>query len=190
MTKREAIIQATIDQIAEKGMAEAPTVTIAKRAGTAELTLFRLFGSKANLLHEAYEETRKRFFDVCLPLGSGNQDIEDRLRNLLKLGIAYYREHPEELAFVVRYGFSPAGERHLPENRENVEGDLSNFPLVAMLVQGQQQGIFRELPMSVLIGLIVYPIIMLIRGEHNSNTRHSDQVLDQVIEACIRAVKT
>ena len=46
MGKREAILQATIDVVAKLGIANSPTDQIAKQAGAAQLTLFRLFGGR------------------------------------------------------------------------------------------------------------------------------------------------
>ena len=47
MNKQESIIQATIDVVAKQGISDSPTSQIAKEAGAAELTIFRLFGEHA-----------------------------------------------------------------------------------------------------------------------------------------------
>ena len=65
MNKRESILQATIDVVAKQGISDSPTSLIAKEAGAAELTLFRLFGNKRELLHQTYNEVSRRFQDKC-----------------------------------------------------------------------------------------------------------------------------
>ena len=49
---RERIIQAAFELISDKGFAGASTREIARRAGVAEITLFRHFASKENLFRQ------------------------------------------------------------------------------------------------------------------------------------------
>ena len=189
MTKREAIIQATIETVAEKGLAESPTILLAKRAGAAELTLFRLFGSKNDLLTEAYDEVLKRFSKVCELADIDKYGIEAKLKNILWVAVGYYRERPEELAFGLRYSVSPAGEFRRTDFRSETGEDTSGFPIVSLLLQGRETGFFKKLPISVLSGLAIYPIISLLREEYISKAMFDEQELELVIETTISAIK-
>ncbi len=53
---RESLIQATFEVFLEKGYAAATTREIAERAGVNEVTLFRHFKNKENLMNEAVAE--------------------------------------------------------------------------------------------------------------------------------------
>lgn len=53
---REALIQATFELFLEKGFAGITTREVAERAGVNEVTLFRHFGNKDNLMNEAVAE--------------------------------------------------------------------------------------------------------------------------------------
>ena len=58
--KRDAIIRATIELAAEKGITGASTALIAERAQTAEVTIFRQFKTKEALLHTIFAEQMER----------------------------------------------------------------------------------------------------------------------------------
>ena len=52
--KREAILQATLELVAENGFHDAPCSLIALRAGVAAGTIYRYFESKEALIQELY----------------------------------------------------------------------------------------------------------------------------------------
>jgi len=60
-TKRAAILEATLEVVAERGYAHAPTSAISKAAGVAEGTLFTYFDGKDALINELYRVLRKEF---------------------------------------------------------------------------------------------------------------------------------
>jgi AcrR family transcriptional regulator len=189
MTKREAILQATIELVAEKGIADAPTVLLAKRAGAAEFTLFRLFGNKSNLLDETFDVVMNRFREMYLQTATGSNDIEAKLRDLLSIAVEYYRNKPEELAYIQRYTHSPAGEHRSPNRQCAMGKDVSNIPVFSLLVQGKNQGIFKNISNTALLGLAIVPIIMVLRDEQVIMVKHSAAEMQRVIDACVQGVK-
>ena len=52
--KRQTLLDAAAETVAEQGLAASPTSLIAKKAGVAEGTLFRYFPTKDDLLNELY----------------------------------------------------------------------------------------------------------------------------------------
>jgi AcrR family transcriptional regulator len=58
-TKRKAILEASMDLFAERGIGHAPTSAISAAAGVAEGTLFTYFKTKDELLNELYRELRR-----------------------------------------------------------------------------------------------------------------------------------
>jgi AcrR family transcriptional regulator len=64
MVGDEQILQAALRVIAEAGYAGATTKEIAKAAGVSEVTLFRRFGSKKELLLTAVQRDSQHFWDA------------------------------------------------------------------------------------------------------------------------------
>ena len=60
----EKILQAAVDVISERGYAGATTKQIASRAGINEVTLFRRFGNKKNVMRSVVEREAKRLGDL------------------------------------------------------------------------------------------------------------------------------
>lgn len=189
LTKREAIIQATIEVVAEKGIADAPTIVLAKRAGAAEFTLFRLFGSKNNLLNDTFDEALKRFQEAYLEAKTGLKSVEDELRAMLRTGVDYYRRKPEELAYIQQYINSPIGLHRRPDIRCAMGEDISSFPVIHLLAQGMEQGVFKNISISALTGLAVVPVLMILKEEQIRKIEYSKQDLELVIDACLQGAK-
>ena len=63
--KRQAILQAAIRLLSEKGADASTTREIAERADTTERTLFKHFGSKAGLIQAALDEVSFEFMRVA-----------------------------------------------------------------------------------------------------------------------------
>jgi AcrR family transcriptional regulator len=189
MNKRESIIQATIDVVAKQGISDSPTSQIAKEAGAAELTLFRLFKNKKELLHQTYEEVSRRFQDKCRGEIENIEDVEQKLVAFLKVAIKYYRKRHNELVYFQEYIYTPEGLSHRPDFRYEKGGDVSGFALVSILDEGKTKGVFKNLPMTGLVSLTGAPIIMSLRAEQTRNKRNSKKEIDLLIKACSQAVK-
>lgn len=188
MTKRDAIIQATIEVVGKNGIADSPTIQIAKAAGAAEFTLFRLFGNKNDLLHEAFEEVIERFRTICWPVVNKLEDFEEKLRASLLAASKYYRKKPEELAYIQQYIFSPLGVARRPDLRYERGDDISNFPIIFILAEGRKHGVFKKLSMTGLAALCVTPMISYLREEQLRNIKHSKHEMELFVDACLHGV--
>ncbi len=190
MSKRESIIQATIDVVANQGISDSPTSQIAKEAGAAELTLFRLFGNKKELLSQAYKEVSRRLQDVCWDEIKNIKDMEQKLVALLKIVIKYYRKRHNELVYFQEYLYSSEGLLQRPDFRYERGEDISGYALVSILDEGKNKGVFKVLPMTALVGLTGAPIIMTLRAEKIRKKKYSKSEMDILVQACSQAVKT
>lgn len=124
MQVRERILKAAVDVFSELGFRGATTRRIAQSAGVSEVTLFRHFGSKARLLHEAIACEGGRQPLVALPDPPGHPRSEllawaaDQLRTMrerrafIRTCLATMQEHPE----VLPPGSPPARATHALAN--------------------------------------------------------------------------
>lgn len=189
MNKRESILQATIDVVAKQGISDSPTSLIAKEAGAAELTLFRLFGNKKELLQQTYDEVHERFKDKCWSKVENIKDTEKKLIKLFKVAIKYYRKQQNELAYFMEYLHTPEGLLLRPDIRYEKGEDVSEFPLMSILDEGKTQGVFKNLALTNLVSLTGAPILMLLRIEQILKIKYSKSEVELLIQACLQAVK-
>lgn len=107
MDVKERLLEAAAKLYAEAGYRGATTRRIAQEAGVNELTLFRHFGSKAELLHSAIGSCQEGTLDLGLPFEPGDpvREIEEwaaqRLANirqhsgLIRTALGEIQEHPD-----------------------------------------------------------------------------------------------
>ena len=107
MDVREKILRAAVTVFAEVGFRGATTRRIAQEAGVNEITLFRHFGSKDKLLHEAISrqdlapvfpslpEIPQRPHAELLAWARENYDHMVQIRSLMCTCMAEMTEHPE-----------------------------------------------------------------------------------------------
>lgn len=111
VVNRQKLLEAAARVFAEVGFRGATTRRIAEEAGVNEVTLFRLFGSKAQLLSEAIECVHSEAH-VKLPDEPGDVEAElteyfranlefmRRIRFMIRKTLAELEERPEMAAFV------------------------------------------------------------------------------------------
>jgi AcrR family transcriptional regulator len=94
--KRKAILEASMDLFAERGIGHAPTSAISAAAGVAEGTLFTYFKTKDELLNELYRELRKEM-DRELVDYPFTADAYTRLRYVWDRYLSLAMRHPKRL---------------------------------------------------------------------------------------------
>jgi AcrR family transcriptional regulator len=111
LVNRQKLLEAAARVFAEVGFRGATTRRIAEEAGVNEVTLFRLFGSKAQLMSEAIECVHTDTH-VVLPDEPGDVEAEltdycraslefmRRVRFMIRKTLAELEERPEMAAFV------------------------------------------------------------------------------------------
>lgn len=111
VVNRQKLLEAAARVFAEVGFRGATTRRIAEEAGVNEVTLFRLFGSKAQLMTEAIECVHSDAH-VTLPDEPGDVEAElteyfranlefmRRIRFMIRKTLAELEERPEMAAFV------------------------------------------------------------------------------------------
>src|SRR6202021_1674476 len=94
--KRNAILDAATRLFAERGLADAPTSEISKRAGVAEGTLFTYFGTKDELINSLYREIKLELADAMMSDFPRKKNVRTRMRHVwdryVRWGIANPRQ--------------------------------------------------------------------------------------------------
>jgi AcrR family transcriptional regulator len=144
----EKIYQATIQTVIERGYANAKTKQIAKAADISEVTLFRKFGTKAELVSQAFLFMMQKVdFDT---MASYTGDI---FVDLLRIVEAYQGRNNKEGHFF--YPLLIEVQRH-PELAGLLETPIELFGTIGkLLTRYQEEGILiKEHPFHALAGLV------------------------------------
>jgi AcrR family transcriptional regulator len=133
----EAIIDATLQLIGEKGLKGTTTRAIAQAAGVHEVTIFRNFGTKTRLLNAAIAH---RFTTVQVDSVRYTGDVE---ADLVRLAQSYH-DHIDS--------FGPVARSLLTE--------VPFGAIAAMLGRYQAEGSLRPEPPEALVPAFLGPIVM------------------------------
>ena len=183
-SKRQEIIQATIELVSECGFHGAASAKIAEKAGVVEVTIFRNFKTKDQLFDEIYEKLRR---DLNTYVSRGNDhslSIKERFFAICTNFCSYMETWPEKINFIEQYFHSVRGWRLRHDILIASGFQFEESPGPALLEEGRESGEIKDLPVTVLLGLVVGTLFNFERQQQFKKTRHSKDLKKQVIQAC------
>ncbi|MGN1402520.1 MAG: TetR/AcrR family transcriptional regulator [Bacillus sp. (in: firmicutes)] len=187
--KQKKIIEAAITIFAEKGYANTSTSEIAMRAGVAEGTIFKHYGTKENLLISLLVPFMKDFFpamadDFLKEIMDEEASFEDFLRAFIKNRIVFFSENREVFQVLIKeiiYRQELKNEI-LPFLKENASQRLAKIFDVY-----KERGQIKDLPNSVILknvstiigGFFVSRFVLL--NAPNPREEEIDELVDFVL---------
>lgn len=182
--KRNAILHATLELIAERGFRGTTMALIVQHSGASAGTIYHYFESKDAIIHELYR-CIKRQFGVALMAGNPNQlPWPDHLIHIWLSAFRFYAAHPMETRFLEQYENSP-----YQINWHEHELDEHMAALVQMLHRDIERGLIINLPLEVLYELTLGVAVALAKRQIAGMLTLDERTQTEVAEACLRAVK-
>lgn len=182
--KREAIMQAAMELIAEQGFHGTPTSQIASKAGIGVGTIYRYFKDKDELIEAIHEEVHEMFADTFAASYNPQKPVRENYLATFSALVRLFIAHPFEIKFMEQYYNSPYG--IAKKRAAEVECDK---PLFAFFEQGKQQQVIKDLPFEILMGLSFGPLLFLVRDHLNGFIVLDDQTTTSVVESTWEAIK-
>jgi len=187
--KRDAIIRATLQLAAEKGINGTSTALIAERAQTAEVTIFRHFKTKELLLHTIFDQELENFQEFIMIGHDESLPIKDRFFGLCSKALQYFWDNPLTLSFVEQYMHIPLGWEKRPDMLYQPGEQFEDFPLIHLMVGGINKEEIKDLSIPSLMGIVVGALGSSAREYHLKGLQNDPPNIDALIEACWDAVK-
>jgi TetR/AcrR family transcriptional regulator, repressor of fatR-cypB operon len=185
MSKRHDIMNATLDLIDEEGLQSVTFAKILKRAKVGSGTIFNYFSSKEELINEVYKEARIHMGQSLLTDYDPESSIYERFKRLqhnrLKFGVAF----PKEFLFIDSYSYSP----YISAEIRNMDDAGSTREVLSVIVEGQKQGMIKEMDALLCHQLIHGMIASIIKGYFIQKYPMTDLEVQQTLEACWKAIK-
>lgn len=185
--KRDDIIQAALDLIAENGFHGAPMATIADKAGVGAGTIYRYFESKDVLITEMYREMEEKLLSVLLQGYDPEKSIRERFLYLCTTVVRYFVAHPRYFRFMEQYYNSPFGVSFRREKLMAKSGKPDIF--MDIVEQGIGRKELKDLPLYVHAALAFGPILSLVRDHILGLIVLDDSLIRKSIEACWDGIK-
>jgi AcrR family transcriptional regulator len=120
LSKRDAILNAMLDVVVERGFHDAPMSLIAERSGASAGVIYHYFASKEEIIQALYEQVRVLKRASLLEGYSPEMDAKEAFIHVAMNSYHFYRKHLRELRFLDQY--ESAGFICMPEkNAEKTE---------------------------------------------------------------------
>jgi AcrR family transcriptional regulator len=185
--KRDEIVRAALELIAEHGFHAAPMAMIAERAGVGAGTIYRYFENKDVLIYELYRELEEKMYPVLVVGYDEEHTIRGRFMHLGTALLRYFIACPLHFRFLEQFHNSPYGADF---RREKLLGKREKGDLFCSLLQeGADQQVIKDLPLTILAALAFGPLINVARDHILGFITLDDELVSRTVEACWDGLK-
>lgn len=185
--KRDEIVRAALELIAENGFHGAPMAMIADRAGVGAGTIYRYFENKDVLITEMFREHEERLNATILDGYMNDAAIRERFLHVGTTLLRYFITRPLDFRFLEQFMNSPYGVAHRRDKLLGVKEGCNVFR--DLFTDGLAQSVMKDLPLVVLFGLAFGPLLALSRDHILGFIVLDESLISQAIEACWDSVK-
>lgn len=91
--RREELLEAARECIAERGLGATSLTDVARRAGVSRTTVYRAFAGKQDLLDALIRDDFARFFAEIAPRLEPRGDVREQFIEAVRFALAWYRQH-------------------------------------------------------------------------------------------------
>lgn len=187
LDKRDEIVRAALELIAEHGFHGAPMAMIAERAGVGAGTIYRYFENKDVMIMELFRELEERCHPIIIEGYAPDRPHCERFLHLNRALIHYFIENPLDFRFIEQFFNSPYGVAH---RRDKLLGTKEGCDVFKELFQeGITQQVMKDLPLVILFDLSFGPILAVSRDHILGFIVLDDELIVRTVEACWDAVK-
>jgi AcrR family transcriptional regulator len=185
--KRDEIVRAALELIAEQGFHGAPMAMIAERAGVGAGTIYRYFENKDVLIKELFRELEERIYPSLLSGYNQEQTIRERYLHLGAALLRYFIGNPLDFRYLEQFHNSPYGAEH---RRDKILGIKEGCDLFQKLfIEATTKRVMKDLPIAILFALSFGPLLSVARDYILGFITLDDQLISRTVEACWDAVK-
>ncbi|GAW66143.1 tetR family transcriptional regulator [Geoanaerobacter pelophilus] len=186
LDKRDLIVQAALELVAEQGFHGAPMAMIADKAGVGAGTIYRYFENKDALIRDIYSMVEARVVAAIMKDYPEKGPVRERFMHIGRVLVNYLVSAPLELRFVEQFHNSPFGVDH---RREKIFGKGEKDIISELFHEALEQQIFKSLPLSMLFALFFSPLIDVCRDQILGFIDLNEELIEQAVGACWDAVR-
>ncbi len=185
--KREEIVRASLELIAEQGFHGAPMAMIADRAGVGAGTIYRYFENKDVLIAELFRELEERLNSIILEGYETDKPIRERFLHVGASALRYFTENSIDFRFLEQFVNSPYGVAH---RRDKLLGTKEGCDVFHDLFEdGISQQVMKDLPLVILFDLAFGPILAVARDHILGFIVLDETMISRTMEACWDGVR-
>jgi len=184
MNKRQQVLDTTLELISELGFHATPISLITKKSNVAAGTIYHYFTNKEDLIDTLYSDIKKEM-GIALEKGIDNTaNFKDKFFKIWTNLFNYYIENPKKFEYLENYANSPFIHKEIKQITRRYYQNVIDF-----FESGIQLGIFRNLPIDVLINMIFSNVSSFVRMIIMEEIVFSESLLNKIIQSSWDSVK-
>jgi AcrR family transcriptional regulator len=184
--KRDEIIRAAMELIAEHGFHGAPMAIVAKRAGVAAGTIYRYFESKEVLIKAVHASLEKEILAALTEDFPAEKSAHQRFLHIGRKIVEYFITSPMEFRFIEQFLNSPFG---VAIRREKFFGNKEKNIVIKLFNEALDQKLIKDLPLPILFDLMFGPLLDACRDHILEFVCLDEVLIEQTVAACWDGVK-
>jgi AcrR family transcriptional regulator len=185
--KRDEIVCAALELIAENGFHGAPMAMIADKAGVGAGTIYRYFENKDVLISELYRELEQRLYAFIMKDYSPDKPVRERFLHLGTAILRYWISNPLDFRYLEQFHNSPYGVAH---RRDKIFGEADKKDVYRELFEEGATGqVIKDLPLVVLFALAFGPLITVARDHILGFVVLDETLIGKTVAACWDGLK-
>ena len=185
LDKRSAILQGTLELIAERGFHDTPMSKIAKKAGVSAGIIYHYFENKDDLIHALYDDVASRFSKALMNGNPAGMPYPQSMETIWMNAFHYYVDNPTEALFLEQYKNSPyATATHINE----LNGDKNFEALIQMLEVNVAAGQVQQLHPMVVYTMTLGVAAQIAKYHINGILDMSNDELEKTAHNCALSI--
>ncbi len=185
MDKREQILEATADLIAEQGLQDCPMADVTRQAGCGAGTIYRYFSTKDELVQQLYLHLSERMANSCLNGMEQQVCIRSRFDHFWGNFYRYMASHPRESCLMDQLWASPAICSELREQSMQRMHD----EVTALLHSGKNAGLIKPLADELLLTMTFGSLFTIVKKQLQKPELFPEPVnLQDLLDMCWDAI--
>jgi len=185
--KREDIIRAALELIAEHGFHGAPMAMIAEQAGVGAGTIYRYFENKDVLIAELYRDVEERITPSLLEGYDTQRPIRERFLHLCSALLHYFTTNPLDFRYLEQFHNSPYGVEFRRDKLLGKKGNCDAYQ--ELFADAIAQQVVKDLPLVTLFALAFGPLLAVARDHILGFIVLDQDLIARIIEASWDGIK-
>ena len=184
--KEIAILNATLDLVAERGFHGTPMSQVAKRSKVSAGIIYHYFENKDALMQALYLRIKTQFAAALLVDAPDKMLFPHNVVQLWHNAYRFYTQNPRETQYIEQFENSPYKDYW---DEETMLSQDENMQRVAGIIGAEvAAGNVREMPPMVLYALTMGVALSLAKRHITGTLVLNDDDLNSVAHACLRAI--
>ncbi len=182
--KRQAVLDATLELVAENGLHNTPMSQISKKAKVSAGAIYHYFESKEVLINQLYLELKKEIARATFKDLELEKSYKDRFILIWLNSYEYFANRPNVVSFIEQCSNSPV----LTEETKQAVFQFQNTAF-DFIQQGIDQGLLKQQNILVSLSLMYGAMVSLLKLTQDEYSNITDLDRDAAAQFCWDGLK-